>query len=65
MPKSETGSIVTLEMATYRKKYNKRKSGLRSNRTGEDIDMLNERKMEESPSYASGSTRYKNHIDGA
>lgn len=54
-----------LFMAKYRKKYVSRKhSSLRLNRSGEDIDMLNERSYEEKGSGAY-STSYKNHIDGA
>ena len=36
----------------------------RSNRTGEDIDMLNDSKQEEG-SYQSNSDSYKNDVDGA
>lgn len=35
-----------------------------SYRTGEDIDMLNERRQEEG-NYSSGSDSYKDNIDGA
>lgn len=52
-------------MAKYKKKYvSKKHSSLRFNRTGEDIDMLNERRYEEKGSGAY-STSYKDHIDGA
>ena len=58
-PKGKTMSEPNQEKerkqkTTYRKK----------NRTGEDIDMLNERYTDpESCGY--GSSRYKDHIDGA
>jgi len=38
---------------------------IRSNRTGEDIDMLNEFKSDPESSDESGSNSYKNDIDGA
>jgi hypothetical protein len=53
-------------MARQNEKENRKsRSGYcKRNRTGEDIEMLNERYSDpESGSY--GSTRYKDHIDGA
>ncbi len=52
-------------MAKYRKKYiNRKHNYLRFNRTGEDIDILNERKYENEKSGAFSSA-YKDNIDGA
>lgn len=53
-------------MAEQNEKENRKSRGgyRKRNRTGEDIDMLNERYSDpESGGY--GSTRYKDHIDGA
>jgi hypothetical protein len=40
-------------------------SAYRSNRTGEDIDMLNENKYEPESNDSSGSYHYKDNYDGA
>ena len=53
-------------MAIIKKKYKKSNahSYYRSNRTGEDIDMLHERELD-GDKYSAGSSAYKDHIDGA
>ncbi len=51
----------------YKKKYKKSDhvhAYLKSNRTGEDIDMLHERELDPE-SGSGGSRRYLDHIDGA
>ncbi len=53
-------------MPKIKKKYKKSNlhSYYKSNRTGEDIDMLHERELD-GDYYSAGSTSYKDHIDGA
>jgi hypothetical protein len=55
-----------MAMPTFKKKYKKSNAHVyyRSNRTGEDIDMLHERELD-GDRYSAGSDSYKNHIDGA
>ncbi len=53
-------------MPTFKKKYSKHAPYKKSERTGEDIDMLNDRHMEEEPeTFKSYCDSYKDDIDGA
>ena len=51
-------------MVKKKKGYHKKHAWNRTHRTGEDIAMLNERKIDPQAG-ESGSVRYKDHIDGA
>lgn len=52
-------------MPTFRKKKYSSHSHAKKERTGEDIDMLHQKENEPQVYEESGSSSYKDHVDGA